>query len=390
MIKHSPYAPPMPTRPPRRHSWLRSLVLFFVLLCILAGASLYARPDLVPQAVDLARAVFGAQAVAQVESWVFQAQDSVRQARYHATGSTPTIRWAAPSASQPAVSAPTAPPAQPGPSAAPSGAAGPAALNWSPFMSTASGAPALQRAIVTPDPTRPYVATALVRIDLRATQLHLVAGTQEPISSVRVARPGSIPAADQRSGALLAAFNGGFKAANGAFGMGVGKTVLLPPTDGLATLAIYRDGSVRLGAWGSDITASPDLVAWRQNCPLLLDGGLPTGTADQEDPKLWGKTVHNVVATWRSGLGISADGRYLIYAAGDGLTISALANALASGGASRAMQLDINSWWVRFVTYTPGAGGHLVAQKLLTEMVGDARQFLAPDTRDFFYLTARS
>ncbi|KPV47886.1 hypothetical protein SE17_41035, partial [Kouleothrix aurantiaca] len=66
------------------------------------------------------------------------------------------------------------------------------------------------------------------------------------------------------------------------------------------------------------------------------------------------------------------------------------ANALASGGASRAMQLDINSWWVRFVTYAPGASGHLVAQKLLADMVGDTRQFLAPDTRDFFYLTARA
>ncbi len=393
MIKHSPYAPPVPTRPPHRHPWLRSLALLLVLIGGLAGAALYARPELVPQAVDLARAAFGAQAVAQVESWAFQAQDSVRQARYHATGNAPAISWAAPpapSTSRPATSAAAPPPTQPTASAAPSGATGPAALNWSPFMSTASGAPALERAIVTPDPTRPYVATALVRIDLQAAQLHLVAGTQEPISSVKTARPGIIPAADQRSGALLAAFNGGFKAANGAFGMGVGKTVLLPPTDGLATLAIYRDGSVRLGAWGSDITASPDLVAWRQNCPLLLDGGLPTGAADHEDPKLWGKTVHNVVATWRSGLGLSADGRYLIYAAGDGLTISSLANALASGGASRAMQLDINSWWVRFVTYAPGASGHLVAQKLLADMVGDTRQFLAPDTRDFFYLTARA
>jgi hypothetical protein len=30
-----------------------------------------------------------------------------------------------------------------------------------------------------------------------------------------------------------------------------------------------------------------------------------------------------------------------------------------------------------------------VAQKLLDRMAGDARQFLAPDIRDFFYITAR-
>ncbi|HEU5100369.1 MAG TPA: hypothetical protein VFU22_15180 [Roseiflexaceae bacterium] len=36
-------------------------------------------------------------------------------------------------------------------------------------------------------------------------------------------------------------------------------------------------------------------------------------------------------------------------------------------------------WW----------GGRLVAQKLLADVAGDARLFLAPDTRDFFYPMAR-
>ena len=194
--------------------------------------------------------------------------------------------------------------------------------------------------------------------------------------------------ADRKAGRLLAAFNGGFKAANGAFGMYASGVTLLPPTDGLATLAIYRDGHVRIGLWGGDMTATPDIVAYRQNCPLLLDGGRLTQQAGSDDPTLWGKTVKNVIATWRSGLGISADGRYLIYAAGDGLTVPSLAQALAAGGADRAMQLDINSWWARFVTFSQ-SGDRLVAQKLVSDMAGDTRQFLAPDSRDFFYLTAR-
>src|SRR5438552_250588 len=244
------------------------------------------------------------------------------------------------------------------------------------------------RALFSPDPTRPYVETALVRMDLHATQLHLVAGTQEPISSARAARPGVIPAPDRKVGRLLAAFNGGFKAANGDFGMYVNGVTLLPPIDGLATLAIYRDGHARIGVWGSDMVATPDMIAYRQNCPLLLDGGQLTDQANSDDPALWGKTVKHKIATWRSGLGLSADGRYLIYAAGDGLTVPSLAQALAWGGADRAMQLDINSWWARFVTFAH-SGSHLIAQKLLADMVGDTRQFLAPDTRDFFYLTAR-
>jgi hypothetical protein len=250
--------------------------------------------------------------------------------------------------------------------------------------------PVLERALVSPDPTRPYVETALVRIDLHLAQLHLVAGTQEPASKAHTPRPGIIPPADQRPGRLLAAFNGGFKAANGAFGMAVDGVTLLPPTQGLATLAFYRDGHISLGAWGKDIKPSADLIAYRQNCPLLLDGGAPTSFADTDDPALWGRTVKNKIATWRSGLGLSADGRYLIYAAGDGLTVPALAQALQSAGADRAMQLDINSWWTRFVTYEiDAASNRLVAQKLLEDMAGDPRQFLAPDQRDFFYVTAR-
>ena len=164
----------------------------------------------------------------------------------------------------------------------------------------------------------------------------------------------------------------------------------LPPTAGLATLAIDRAGGVRLGVWGQDIGRSPDLLAYRQNCPLLVDHGALTPQAATDDAARWGRTVKNKIATWRSGLGLSADGRYLIYAAGGGLTVPALGQALIQGGADRAMQLDINSYWTRFVTYLPASDGHgIVAQKLIDAMVGNARQFLASDTRDFFYVTAR-
>ena len=56
---------------------------------------------------------------------------------------------------------------------------------------------------------------------------------------------------------------------------------LLPPINGLATLAIYRDGHARIGVWGGDMAATPDIIAYRQNCPLLLDGGQLTDQAEQ-------------------------------------------------------------------------------------------------------------
>ena len=55
-----------------------------------------------------------------------------------------------------------------------------------------------------------------------------------------------IPVADQSH--LIAAFNGGFKAINGHYGMMVDGVTLLPPLPGFATLAIYRDGHVNIGA----------------------------------------------------------------------------------------------------------------------------------------------
>ena len=394
-----PDSTPQPARrSPRGWPIICVILVIMMLSGLVSGLWIYYNAAAVPELVDVARAIFGPSAVAQVESWAFQAQDGLRQARYQATGNSSHTQWAAPPAAPPKLHASTAATsARNSPAPAPTARAGAVAplaeattLAWSPFVYSADGQPLLERALISPDPTRPYVETALVRIDMHFAQIHLVAGTQEPISSVRTPRPGVIPTADQRTGRLLAAFNGGFKAANGDFGIFANGVTLLPPINGLATLAIYRDGHVNMGVWGSDMTTTPDMVAYRQNCPLLLDGGALTEQANSDDPALWGRTVKNKIATWRSGLGLSADGRYLIYAAGDGLTVPSLAQALATGGADRAMQLDINSWWTRFVTFAPSSAGHrLVAQKLLSDMVGDARQFLVPDTLDFFYLTTR-
>jgi hypothetical protein len=59
---------------------------------------------------------------------------------------------------------------------------------------------------------------------------------------------------------LLAAFNGGFKAIHGHYGMMVDGTTLLPPTDGLATIALRADGTIQIGQWGRDLTANDNLT----------------------------------------------------------------------------------------------------------------------------------
>lgn len=404
---------------PKVHRTFRKWIIMLVLLNALSLGSMFALradPALAADSADTLRSIIGPVIVGQIEAWVFQTVDLFHKAQFRATGgASSSVQWAAtPDATGASSLTKTPVPAQansnppiqrshnadavpqlPAPvQSLPQQVATPApttALNesdWSSFVNGPDGLPTLWRTMVAPDPTRPYAQAALVRIDLQRAKLHLVAGTAEPASNMHLSRPGVIPGNDQQIGTLLAAFNGGFKAISGHFGMEVNGTTLLPPQDGLATLAFYRNGEMRLGVWGQDITASPDLVSFRQNCPLLVSSGALTTQAQSDDQALWGKTVGNKIATWRSGLGLSADGRFLFYAVGDSLTVNALGQALVWAGADRAMQLDINSYWTRFDTFTTTSVGGIAAQNLLTGMHGDSRLFLTPYSRDFFYVTA--
>ncbi|MBI3176690.1 MAG: hypothetical protein HYZ35_01745, partial [Chloroflexi bacterium] len=103
-------------------------------------------------------------------------------------------------------------------------------------------------------------------------------------------------------------------------------------------------------------------------------------------PQDWGFTVNGVTAVWRSGLGISADGRALYYVAGPSLTTTALANMLAATGAVQAMQLDINNYWVHFASVQAN-GSKLLAVPLLDAMNQNISRYLQGYTRDFFYVT---
>jgi hypothetical protein len=413
-------------QPRRPRKWLWIILVIGLFLVILFGG-LVAVPVLSPATgaalADDLRAIFGPEFVAQLESTSFRIQDAVNRARYQTSGGQPQLNWAQdtvtttleikrparPAPTQAAIVASAGPGAvanPPSPAAAPAQppdvtavtAPSPANLIWQAYGAEVNGAPIMARSFVKPDPERPYARAALVRIDLSQVQLHLMPGTVEPVAATALPhfkRPGFIPTADQSPNLLLAAFNGGFKAVHGHFGMMVDGVTLLPPLDGLATIALRPDGSIQIGQWGRDLTAQDNLTWYRQNCPLLVDAGQINPHVDDESRKEWGFTVKNLDTTWRSGLGLSRDGRFLIYAAGNSLTVRSLAQALQQAGAYYAMQTDINGFYTRFVTYQPAdnpkATGHpLVADKLLNEMSGDPALFLHPYDRDFFYITLKS
>ena len=60
---------------------------------------------------------------------------------------------------------------------------------------------------------------------------------------------------------------------------------------------------------------------------------------------------------------------------------------MAGAGAVRAMQLDINAYWVTFITYAqPGAGA---PTSLLPTMTRGPERYLTPDDRDFLAVYLR-
>jgi TolB protein len=248
----------------------------------------------------------------------------------------------------------------------------------------------IRRAPLRPDPQRPYADVEVIEIDPTLLQVKMIPGTAEPQSTTGLVGTGVIPSADWPT--LVASFNGGFAAMHGKYGMMVDRKVYLPAREGIATIAVYEDGSLRMGTWGKDLTLTPDMVSYRQNClPLVVNG---TVTAETSKLALWGLSVADTVYLYRSGLGITAEGR-LIYVAGKPLSAYTLAQALRAAGAQYAMQLDVDEYHVVFLTYDvqPGKGGApptVSGRKLRENMRGYDGFFLRPFVLDFFYLTRRA
>jgi hypothetical protein len=198
----------------------------------------------------------------------------------------------------------------------------------------------------------------------------------------------------------VAAFNGGFlmKDAQGGY-LTEGRTVY-PLVSGAASIVIRSDGSVNVGAWGTDVTMTPDVVAVRQNLVPLVAGGQPTVQAANPNWSVWGATCGvsscsgaGIENQWRSGVGVTANGA-LVYVAGPSLDPLQLAQLLVQAGVVRGMELDINPSWPVYATYDPPPGapaGPANGTSLQPSSVqGPATFFTASWARDFVTMSART
>jgi hypothetical protein len=230
-------------------------------------------------------------------------------------------------------------------------------------------------------PEYPRVVAGLAWIDTKRTTLKLFPGRQEP--AVELPR-GSMQIPSSNRAGLLASFNSGFKIADSGGGFSVNGHTYAAMREGAATLVGYTDGRSDVIAWHYGSSAPSFITFARQNLPLIVDHG-------RANPNLnngieWGATLGNAILVWRSGIGVDRHGN-LIFAAGDNQTVGSLAATLVHAGAVRAMELDINSYWVSFINYgRPGAHG---PTNLLPDMTRSAFRYLEPDDRDFFAVYAR-
>jgi hypothetical protein len=252
---------------------------------------------------------------------------------------------------------------------------------WVPSESWTGSSKPVQITQFRSDPSYPQMVAGVAWINTAETRVALYPGRLEP--------PVSLPRGEMQvpasmRGRLLATFNSGFKLQDSGGGFAVGGTTYAPMRSGMATFVGYANGRIDILSWtgGSQVPPGVDFV--RQNLPLIVEGGQPN--PNLADGPAWGVTVGNAIRVWRSGIGVDANGN-LIYAAADNQTVGSLAEILIRAGAVRAMQLDINSFWVSLITYAQPGGGS--PTNLLPGMNRAASRYLTPDDRDFFAVYAR-
>ncbi len=230
----------------------------------------------------------------------------------------------------------------------------------------------------------------LMRIDQHLVHLSLHAGSSD---GGTVGWTYGDRVAAREASTLVAAVNGGFKLTYAHVGFMSGGHVAVPLEAGLASIVTYTDGSTDIGAWRAGLLSPQKTVfSVLQNQRLLVDRGVAAASVSSCIFACWGGTIGLLTAVARSGLGITATGQ-LVWAAGEHLSPSGLAGALIGAGAVRAIELDINPWWVAGYLYSHHPAGASPASRpsplpLVPGQRGIAGAFLVPYSRDFLAFVA--
>jgi hypothetical protein len=253
---------------------------------------------------------------------------------------------------------------------------------WHPAVFAKNGVPVVEWAGLRPDAQHTSELAYVAWMNEKSLTFQLHPGSQQP--------GGTFPTPDeilpgQRTG-LVATWNGGFKVHPNDSLSGYyedGRTVRAL-VDGKASEVFYRDGSIKIGQWGRDLSMTPQVVGVRQNLSLLVDNGQVTAAANSGSGAQWGVTVNNAFFVPRSGVGVTAKGD-IIYVGGPALSVASLAALLKQAGAVNGMELDINAEWTSYMYYTVSAGADPAnpTPTKLWDFAQPANRYYQPSSRDF-------
>lgn len=284
--------------------------------------------------------------------------------------------------------------------------------------------PAFYQTFIRVDPEREFTRVYVTLWDPRQVDLHIAMGTREPESATGETGDGVIPRDPDLIGRIVGAFNGGFQALHGEFGMMADGRVYLPPKPFAATVAVYADGRAAMGSWPGptdgawdEATANAQIpesvVSLRQNLTSVVEDG-------EYNP--WQRWWWGAAPTWaaeqtyihRSGLCLTEEG-YWAYLWGEAMGPDELGRAMLATRCARGMHLDMNSKHTGFEFFRPlppgkkppavgrplteaehegplpGVPGYRIRARKAIGTMTPLRfpRYLGTDPRDFFYLSLR-
>jgi len=236
------------------------------------------------------------------------------------------------------------------------------------------------------DATYTSYVNGIASIDQRLVRFFLRPGYEDPGYGNWKA-PFDVPAGS-RTG-LLATFNGGFKISDAGGGFYLNGVHYDALVNGAASVVYYKNGTIKIGQWGRDFRMNPSIAGVRQNLKLLVDHGKISPNLNSDIETGWGATLGGGYFVWRSGLGITSDGR-IVYVYGPALDVQDLAELLRRAGAVEGMQMDINPAWMKFDYYqVDGHPGDPTPVPLLPSQQPSPYSYYDPSTRDFTAVYAR-
>jgi hypothetical protein len=390
-----------PQKKKRTGRWRRvGLVLLIALPLAIGGLwiATHQLPWLGPMIADGLRAVLGTERVSRIEDFVYGVEDRWNQ--WWRGDEAPKAYWEVPASAEPEPQ-PTTNASSDVPALAPFRPADVGSMHralaaagdgvWVPVPDPQRpGAPFLMhKTLIHPDPKRPWAELFVVALDVRRIVLYPMAGALEPKSNNSEGkaydRKALIP--EDHRDALLAGFNGGFKAEHGLWGYRVDGVTLLEARKFGCTLGATSDGALVLAPWKDLGERASALVWWRQTPPCMLVDGARNGGLWDPDAKGWGAALDGATVIRRSAIGLDRARTTLYVAMSNHTSAQAIANGMQHAGASDVAQLDVNWPFPRFVLF-PEEGGRRVTKSLFDGFeVGEDDYLRERHPRDLFYVT---